>query len=135
MTSLSTSPWLVFCPDDVVEMRAPAAGELRRQPAGTPVALVADLPFSRWRLRRLARRAGVTIERELVVLPGTRRVVAIADDTETAVRHLWDNVATVPPGLVLAALPAALALRVARRLPWTVTGALAPGRVLIGRRA
>jgi L-aminopeptidase/D-esterase-like protein len=133
-TTWSRSPWLALCPPDVVELRAPDAQRVRREPPGTPVALVTDRPFSRRRLRRVARQSGVTIERELVALPTTRFVVALADDNEAAVRHLWRNVVTVPSGMVASPLPAALALRVLRRLPWTATGALAPGRVVIGRR-
>ena len=131
---LATSPWLVLCPADVVEIRDPRPEALRAIPAGTAVVLLRDQPLSRRHLRRLARRAGIHIDRELVAVPSTRNPVVLVDETEHAVRHFWNDVVTVPPGLALASLPVSVVLRVARSLPWHWTGAVAPGRVLIGRR-
>jgi hypothetical protein len=67
------------------------------------------------------------------VLPTLVRPMVVIDDTEPAVRHFWSSIATVPPGLVLTAVPASALLGVARHLPWRWTGAAAPGRVVIGR--
>ena len=91
-------------------------------------------PFSRRRLRRLARGLGVVVEREFVVLPSLGRPMVVIDDVEEAVRHFWTAVATVPPGLAFTALPASALLGLARIAPWRWTGAVAPGRVVIGRR-
>jgi hypothetical protein len=127
-------PWLVLCPPDAVVVRDPAAATVRALPTGTAVALVSDRPLSRRRLRRVAARAGVDVCRELVVVPSTTRAIASFDDTGSAVHHFWESVAAVPPGLTRSAGPATVALRLARAMPWAWTGALAPGRVVVGTR-
>ncbi|GAA2805968.1 hypothetical protein GCM10010522_24610 [Kribbella solani] len=75
------------------------------------------------------------MERELVVLPTLAHPMIVMDDVEQAIRYFWTAVATVPPGLALTALPASAALGIARRTPWRWTGAIAPARVVIGRRS
>lgn len=132
---LAVAPWLVLCDEDAVEIRDPRVEDVRRVASGTTVVLVCDEPLSRWRLRRLAARAGMAIERELVAVPSTRSPVVLLDEAESAVTHFWSDVITVPPGLTLTSVPASVALRLARMLPWRWTGALAPGRVVIGRRS
>ncbi|MFG1912004.1 hypothetical protein [Kribbella sp. NPDC048928] len=129
------SPWLQLCPPGTVEL------DIRSGPidqhqliAGRPVALMDQRPLSRRRLRQAARRLGVVVEREFVVLPTIARPMVVIDDVEEAIRHFWTAVATVPPGLAFSALPASALLGVARRSPWRWTGALAPARVVIGRR-
>jgi hypothetical protein len=76
----------------------------------------------------------VRVERELIAVPSTRHPILLVDDDESAVRFLWDGLATVPPGLCRTAPVAALALRAARSAPWEWTGAIAPGRILVGVR-
>lgn len=127
------APWMLLCPPGTVQVpaaRAPAV--VPTYAPGTSVALTSDRPFNRGRLRRVAHRAGLSIERELLVLPSLDHPILVVDDVEPAVRHLWSSLATVPPGLVLTAVPAAAALRMARALPWSWTGAAAPGRVVLG---
>ena len=131
---LSLAPWMALCGDVAVEIRDPQFETLRSVASGTTVVLVCDQPLSRWRLRRLASRAGVVIERELIAVPSTRSPVVLVDEAESAVAHFWNDVITVPPGLAFASLPATVVLRLARTLPWRWTGAIAPGRVVIGRR-
>ncbi len=129
------SPWLQLCPPGTVEIdirTGPVTAELLHPEL--PVVLIDQHPFSRRRLRRLARGLGVVVEREFVVLPSLGRPMVVIDDVEEAVRHFWTAVATVPPGLALTALPASALLGVARIAPWRWTGAGAPARVVIGRR-
>ncbi|NUR99588.1 MAG: hypothetical protein HOV67_30550 [Kribbellaceae bacterium] len=128
------SPWLQLCPPGTVEH------DLRRGPvdpgqvsADGPVVLMDQHPRSRRRLRRAARELGVVLEREFVVLPTLDRPMVVVDDVEEAVRHFWTAVATVPPGLAFA-VPASAMLALARLTPWRWTGALAPARVVVGRR-
>lgn len=128
------SPWLHLCPPGTVEY------DLRRGPvradqlsADGPVVLIDQHPRSRRRLRRAARELGVVPEREFVVLPTLDRPMVVVDDVEEAIRHFWTAVATVPPGLSFA-LPASALLALARLAPWRWTGALAPARVVVGRR-
>jgi hypothetical protein len=134
-TSPAASPWLTLCPAGTVEIDArDVRGAARQRPADTPVVIVDDRPFSRRRLRRLADRLSVVIERELIVLPTVGRPIILVDDTEAAVRHFWTAIATVPPGLAFTALPATAMLGLVRFLPWRWTGAAAPGRAIIGRQ-
>ena len=132
--NLAEAPWRALCPARVVELRDPDLQALQDLPGGTPVVLLIDTPFSRLRLRRLARRARICIDRELIAVPSTTASLVLVDDAESAVRHFWMAVATVPPGLTWSSAPATLLLLLARMLPWELTGAVAPGRVLIGRR-
>ena len=108
--------------------------ETHQLSAELPVVLMDQRPLSRRRLRRVARDLGVVLEREFVVLPTIGRPMVVIDDVETAVRHFWTAVATVPPGLAFTAVPASALLGLARRAPWRWTGAIAPGRVVIGTR-
>lgn len=129
------SPWLQLCPPGTVEIDLRVGPVTLDRPTAGPVVLIDQRPFSRRRLRRLAAELGVVLEREFVVLPAVERPLVVIDDTREAVRHFWAAVATVPPGLALTAVPAAVALRLARLAPWRWTGAVAPGRVVVGRRA
>lgn len=131
------APWMVLCPPGMVLVDA-LDGRRRRRALGTlasgdRIGLTANRPLSRWRLRRIAATTGLLIERELIVLPTLSRPILVVDDKDTSVDYLWGSVATVPPGLAWTAVPAAIALRLARMLPWSWTGAVAPGRVVIGR--
>ena len=127
-------PWAVLCDPDVVLITTPNRQALRQVPRGRQVALAIDRPLARTRLRRLARNCDVVVERELIVVPTTAHPVATVDDEESAVRHFWHSVVAVPPGIARTAPIATVVLAVARSLPWSWTGAVAPGRVVIGRR-
>jgi hypothetical protein len=134
------SPWLAICPPGTLELDARkidlrrAQAEIEQLTPELPVVLIDQRPFSRRKLRRLALRLGVEVEREFIVLPTLGHPIVVIDDTGAAVRHFWTGIATVPPGLALTALPASALLDLARRLPWSWTGAATPSRVLVGRR-
>lgn len=133
-------PWSVLCPEGTVFVDVGAVGAraarrwLRSLPAGIPVALSEDHALSRLRLRLLARGAGVGVQRELVVLPRCADPVVVLDDAEASVRRFWTSFAAVPPGVDRAVLPASLAVWMAARMPWSWTGLVAPGRLVLGRR-
>ncbi len=127
--------WSVLCAPGTVRLDRPSPRALRTLEAGTPVAVCLDGPLARRRLRRLARRAALQIDRELIAVPRTARPIAVFDDEETAVRHFWSSIVTVPPGVSGLAPLLTLALCGARRLPWSWTGAITPARVIIGRRS
>jgi hypothetical protein len=139
-TGLAASPWMTLCPLGTLEIDARTVDDERidyvsdQLKPELPVVLIDQRPFSRRRLRRLARELSIEIEREFVVLPTLGRPIVLIDDTEPAVRHFWTTIATVPPGLAASAVPASALLSLARRLPWSWTGAAAPGRALVGRR-
>jgi hypothetical protein len=132
---LTRPPWMTLCPLGTLEVDARAIDDIVDElKPDLPVVLIDQRPFSRRRLRRLALRLSIEIEREFIVLPALHRPIVLVDDTEPAVRHFWTSIATIPPGLAFSALPASALLDLARRLPWSWTGAAAPGRVLVGRR-
>lgn len=135
-TRLTTSPWMTLCPLGTLEIDARTidAATADRLKPNLPVVLIDQRPLSRRRLRRLARALSIEVEREFIVLPTLRHPLILIDDTEAAVRHFWSAIATVPPGLAFTALPVSALLALARRLPWSWTGAAAPGRALVGRR-
>ena len=95
-----------------------AAGVLPQLAPGTPVAIVVDRPLLRRAARRRCDGAGVRAERELVALPSGSRPLVLFDDHPQTVSAFWDTVA-----MVLGA-----------RAPWRWTGALAPGRLVLGVR-
>lgn len=132
--TLAHAPWRVFDAGDAVEVREPRRRDLVRLPRGARVRLVVDGVGARRRLRRAARRAGIVLERELIVVPSTRHPVVLVDDHPDAVRSFWDTVVAPPPGLARGWLPVTLAIGLGRRLPWAWTGAVAPGRVVVGRK-
>src|SRR5215203_5055429 len=97
------APWLVLCPVGTREVHVQHGWHaVRALPAGTPVVLVDSRAASRGRLRRIARRLPITVERELIVLPTAGHPVVVLDDTRDAVRHFWRSVAAVPPGVAAA---------------------------------
>jgi hypothetical protein len=131
---LAQAPWRALCPHRVLELREPTLSILRDLPAGTDVALLSDSYLGGARLRRRAEKAGIRIDRELIVVPSMSSPLVVLDNVESAVRHFWSAVAAVPPGLTWGSAPASVALRVARSVPWRCTGLLSPGRVLVGSR-
>lgn len=125
-------PWLALGAPDVVELRRPDGRAVRSLPPGTRVCLVEDRFPARLLLRRVTREARLRVERELVVLPSVRHPRVVLDDEEAAVRRFWGSVATVPPQLGVPSLVTEALLRTCRSLPWRWTGALAPGRAVMG---
>lgn len=131
--NLAISPWLALGPPGMLELRRPKGWEVRFVDSGIWLCLVEDRLFARRRLSRVVRLSDLEVERELVAVPTARRPLVLVDDHESAVRQFWNDIATVPPGLARTALPAAGLLRIARLLPWRWTGAITPGRIVIGR--
>jgi hypothetical protein len=129
------APWLLLCPPGAVEIDLSTGPvDVEPLPLGLTVVLRAQRLFSRRRLRKAARELGVVVEREFVVLPSVENAMVVIDDTAEAIRYFWSAVATVPPGLAFTAVPASAVLGLARLLPWRLTGAAVPGRIVIGRR-
>ena len=104
-------------------------------PEGAWVAILDDRPLSRVRLRRMARRAGVAVERELLVLPSLEAPASVVEDVEGAVRRHWSTGASRRTAPGLAAPLSEVAHRVGRGLPWAWTGWLVRGRVVVARRS
>jgi hypothetical protein len=128
-------PWLLLAAPGSVEVRLGDLPRLAALGPGHPVALVVPCTVTRRPLRRAARRVGLVIERELIVLPSVDRPLLVVDDSPSAIRLLWRSVALVPPGVTRGGGALGLALRLARMAPTPLTGLLPPGRVLLGRMA
>jgi hypothetical protein len=124
----------VLDPTTSLELWHPRASQLRSLAPGTSVFLVEDRVLARRRLRRLAGRQGLVLERELVAIPSARAALVLLDDRPEPVRQFWTTMVTVPPDVTRGSLPFTVLLGVARRVRWTWTGALAPGRVVIARK-
>jgi hypothetical protein len=132
--TLADAPWRALGSPATVEIRNPRRRDLRALAPGTAVCLVQDRPWVRRRLRRLCARAGVVVERELVAVPSTKHPIVLVDDQQTSVRHFWASFVTTPPGITRGWLAITFLILAGRRLPWTWTGAVAPGRVVLGTR-
>lgn len=139
----AASGWRLILPDAqtmMVTRPGPAAARTARRrlsalPAGTTVVLLDDLPGSRRRTRRLAARSAITVQHEYAVLPRLSTPVVVVEDRPAAVRWASNCLLAVPPGTVRFAPVVDACLRVLRRwAPPGVLGAVAPGRVLVGRR-
>ena len=113
------------------------AAQLQRQlantGAGTVVAATAGAPGSRRRLRQALTRAGVEVLHEYILLPSVDAPVVVVEDSTAALRWIWRNFVTVPPGATRTAGPMHLAILLSRRLPPRLLSALLPGRVAVGR--
>ncbi|EWT01756.1 hypothetical protein N865_07675 [Intrasporangium oryzae NRRL B-24470] len=102
---------------------------------GDQIVLVDGRRLSPPRLRRLARRAGLVVDRELAVLPSLDRSSFVVEDAAPSLAWCWDTFATVPPGRCTGSLLLTAVLRLARHqmvLRWV--GYLVAGRVVIARR-
>jgi len=96
------------------------------------VVLCDDRPGSRFRCRSLARRAGLRVEREFIVLPTMARPWYVVEDAPESLAWFASTVLTVPPGARLqraAALAVTALGLLVPRLGW-----LAPARIVVGSR-
>jgi hypothetical protein len=113
----------------VTERRA-AVAEVRALPARTRVALVGGR-----RLRRVARRAGLRIDVEYVVLPSLAAPVAITQIADEALRWTTSTVLTVPSGITRWHAPVWYAIRVVRAFPRLLGWVPAGDRIMVGARS
>lgn len=102
---------------------------------GEQVVLVDGGRLSPRRLRRVARAAGMVVDRELTVLPSLAEPAFVVEDAVSSMRWFWNAFATVPPGRATGSLLITLATRAARYrpfLPWV--GHLVAGRLVVAHR-
>lgn len=86
------------------------------------------------RLRESARRAGLTVERELLAIPSAEQPMLVLDDDPDALAWLCRSVLTVPPGTTWPAPLVDVALRLlARPGPRRLLGWALPGRAVLVR--
>jgi hypothetical protein len=134
--------WRVASPPGAVEVPVPRSAKrtrslahsIRELPAGTPVVVLAPAPGAARRSRAFAARAGVQLEREYLAFPSAAAPGFLIEDAPATVRAFLDAFLVAPPRPVLStAIDAVLGLLRAVR-PWRLVRALAPGRVVVGRR-
>ena len=134
--------WRVVAPSGAVPIevgrsasrRRAASETVRALPPGTPVVLGVGLPWPRSRSRAFALEAGLDIERAYLAFPSARAPGYLVEDAAAPVAHFLRTVLVAPPGTLVTA-PVAAALALLRGLGlWRVVRALAPGRIVIGRR-
>jgi hypothetical protein len=135
--------WRAVAPEDSVRIDVPRSREGRRRARrrieevapGTPIVLVGQSVGARRRCRRLARLTGVQLTREYVPVPSARSAAYLVEDAPGPWRYVWSAVVTIPPGSPIRAVATEALIRASRHLArWNVLGAVAPGRVAIGRR-
>jgi hypothetical protein len=87
------------------------------------------------RVRRLARGAGLVVDRELVVLPGLSDAAFVVEDAVESLGWFWNAFATVPPGRSKGSLVITATTHLFRhRLLVRWVGRLVPGRMVIAHR-
>jgi hypothetical protein len=115
--------------------RSAARREVRDLPADTPVVLFAAAPAAASRCRRFASRTGVQLEREYLAFPSAAAPGCLVEDAPGTIRVFIRTVLIAPPRTALAPI-IDLAFRLIRGLgSWRLIRTLAPGRVVVGRRA
>jgi hypothetical protein len=134
--------WRIVAPENAVLIDVPRSRTGRRRarrlldglPSGTSVVLVGHAAGARRRCRRLARVTGVRLTREYVALPSGRAPAYLVEDAPGTWRYVLSALLTIPPSPPVRTASTEALLRVTRRLSaWNGVGALAPGRVAIGR--
>jgi hypothetical protein len=135
--------WVVLSPPGAVRVdvgwstwaRRALAQEIRALPPGTPVALFASFPGATGRCRAFASDARVELERRYLAFPSAGAPAYLVEDAPASIRFFLRTLLVVPPGTPLSA-PIEALLRIVRAFgPWRLIRRLAPGRVVVGRRA
>jgi hypothetical protein len=126
--------WRLLVPADTVvvtvDQRRSALAQLRALPTPTRVALVGGR-----RLHRLAKRGGVVIDAEYVVLPSLAAPVAITQIAREPLQWTTSTVLTVPSGVTRLHAPIWFAVRAVRSLPRLLSWAPAGDRIVVGARS
>jgi hypothetical protein len=135
--------WRIISPPGAVpvDLRRPAGGRgalvdtVRALPAGTPVVLFGSAPGATRRCKAFAARAGIELERGYLAFPSARAPGYLVEDAPPSVRTFVRTMLVVPPRTRLSLLMQ-IGLRVLRNPSrWWMTRWVAPGRVVVGRRA
>lgn len=108
--------------------------QLRAVAPGGRVALGDNRLGSEWRLRHRARRLGLDVREEYVVLPTWGQATFVIEADTDTVAWLLGTLGTVPPGVRRWARLVDLLVRRVTVTPWLhrVVVTFAPGRLLVG---
>lgn len=134
--------WRIIGPAGATEIRLPSsrrarrasARQLRELPLGTDVVLVAATRGGGRRCRAVAAGAGIAVERTYLAFPSAEAPAYLVEDEPAPVRVFLKTILVVPPRSTRS-FPMLAAVRILRSLGmWRIVRALAPGRLLVGRR-
>jgi hypothetical protein len=103
-------------------------------PTGTPIVLSAVAPGAIGRCRSFAAKTGIEVDGEYLAFPTASAPAYLVEDAPAAVRVFVKTMLVAPPrGFFTPVIEAGVALL--RTLsPWRLIRAIAPGRVVVGRR-
>ena len=134
--------WLVVSPTGALRVdldRSSAKREglkrrIRELPPGSPVVLVTSAPGAIRRCRRFAAATNVNLESEYLAFPSASASAYLVEDDPAPLRLFVKTILVAPPRSSFARLLAA-GLGLLRTLrPLLLIRAIAPGRVVVGRR-
>lgn len=134
--------WRVVSPTGAVRVDLPRSVPKRRElkqrigdlPTGTPVVLFAAAPGASGRCRHFASEACIEQEREYLAFPSAGAPAYLVEDAPAPVSAFVKTVLVAPPGIAFATLMGVGLSLVRAVSPWWLLRALAPGRVVVGRR-
>ena len=134
--------WLVLSPPGAVRVDLRRWGANYRDamravgdlPAGTPVVLSAVAPGAIGRCRSFAAKTGIEVDGEYLAFPTASAPAYLVEDAPATVRVFVKTMLVAPPrGFFTPVIEAAVVLLRALS-PWRLIRAVAPGRVVVGRR-
>lgn len=134
--------WLVVSPPGAVRVNLRRWGANDRDakravgdlPAGTPIVLSAVAPGAIGRCRSFAAQTGIELEGEYLAFPTASAPAYLVEDAPATVRVFVKTILVAPPrGLFTSVIEAGLVLLRALS-SWRLIRAVAPGRVVVGRR-
>jgi hypothetical protein len=108
-----------------------AVGDL---PAGTPVVLSAVAPGAIGRCRSFAAETGIEVEGEYLADPTASAAAFLVEDAPATVRVFVKTLRDAPPRGFFTPLIEAAVVLLRTLSPWRLIRAVAPGRVVVGRR-
>lgn len=109
--------------------------QVRELPAGTPVVLAASAPGAIRRCRTFATDAGIELEREYLAFPSALAPAYLVEDAPAPLAVFVRTVLVFPFRSAWFA-PIEAGMTLLRALsPWRLLRAMAPGRIVVGRRS
>jgi hypothetical protein len=135
--------WRVISPPGTVRVDVDRSAAKRRERSqavrglapGTPVALFASAPGATRRCRMFASEAGITSEQVFLTFPSASAPAYLVEDAPEAARFFVRSALVVPPKMRFVTV-VGVGLAVLRALsPWRPLRWVAPGRVVLGRKA
>ena len=108
---------------------------IRALPGGTPIVLASPAPGAIRRCHAFASRARVDVQREYLAFPSAAAPAFLVEDAPATVLLFVRTVLVTPPGSRWSALLEACFGALRALGAWRLLRVVAPGRVIVGRRA